>query len=233
MVSRLASAGPLSPGRRCEPSAHRCAAIRQGSAPQSPNAIPQTPVARLQLGSLAPPRVQRPGLRYPARMRIDEIIDGQSADLLGRVLPAEDRGGDRAAVRDRALAAASSSPTSSRSPTAPAARPAMGTVEITKALKDELGFETMAHLSCVGETTEGLGGDARPDRRRRGSRTSSPCAATRRAGEDGLRPARGRARQRRRARRLHLRRLGLHDRRRLLPRGPPRGARPRDRPRAT
>ncbi|HEX3736921.1 MAG TPA: methylenetetrahydrofolate reductase [NAD(P)H] [Solirubrobacterales bacterium] len=31
-----------------------------------------------------------------------------------------------------------------------------GTVEITRALKDELGLETMAHLSCVGETTEGL-----------------------------------------------------------------------------
>ena len=31
-----------------------------------------------------------------------------------------------------------------------------GTVEITRRLKDELGFETMAHLSCVGETTEGL-----------------------------------------------------------------------------
>ena len=31
-----------------------------------------------------------------------------------------------------------------------------GTVEITRALKDELGFETMAHLSCVGETAEGL-----------------------------------------------------------------------------
>jgi methylenetetrahydrofolate reductase (NADPH) len=31
-----------------------------------------------------------------------------------------------------------------------------GTVEITKALKDDVGFETMAHLSCVGETTEGL-----------------------------------------------------------------------------
>jgi methylenetetrahydrofolate reductase (NADPH) len=31
-----------------------------------------------------------------------------------------------------------------------------GTVEITTALKDGLGFETMAHLSCVGETTEGL-----------------------------------------------------------------------------
>ena len=31
-----------------------------------------------------------------------------------------------------------------------------GTVEIARALKDEIGFETMAHLSCVGETTEGL-----------------------------------------------------------------------------
>jgi methylenetetrahydrofolate reductase (NADPH) len=31
-----------------------------------------------------------------------------------------------------------------------------GTVEITKALKDDLGYETMAHLSCVGETTDGL-----------------------------------------------------------------------------
>jgi methylenetetrahydrofolate reductase (NADPH) len=31
-----------------------------------------------------------------------------------------------------------------------------GTVEITTALKDEIGFETMAHLSCVGETAEGL-----------------------------------------------------------------------------
>jgi methylenetetrahydrofolate reductase (NADPH) len=31
-----------------------------------------------------------------------------------------------------------------------------GTVEITKALREDLGLETMAHLSCVGETTEGL-----------------------------------------------------------------------------
>jgi len=31
-----------------------------------------------------------------------------------------------------------------------------GTVEITKALKDDLGYETMAHLSCVGESREGL-----------------------------------------------------------------------------
>jgi methylenetetrahydrofolate reductase (NADPH) len=33
-----------------------------------------------------------------------------------------------------------------------------GTVEITRALKDDLGYETMAHLSCVGESTEGIGG---------------------------------------------------------------------------
>ncbi|HET7484728.1 MAG TPA: methylenetetrahydrofolate reductase, partial [Solirubrobacterales bacterium] len=32
-----------------------------------------------------------------------------------------------------------------------------GTVEITRALKDDLDYETMAHLSCVGETAEGLG----------------------------------------------------------------------------
>jgi methylenetetrahydrofolate reductase (NADPH) len=31
-----------------------------------------------------------------------------------------------------------------------------GTVEISCALKDDLGMETMAHLSCVGETTDGL-----------------------------------------------------------------------------
>jgi methylenetetrahydrofolate reductase (NADPH) len=31
-----------------------------------------------------------------------------------------------------------------------------GTVEITRALGEELGFETMAHLSCVGETAAGL-----------------------------------------------------------------------------
>ena len=31
-----------------------------------------------------------------------------------------------------------------------------GTVEITRALKHEVGLEVMAHLSCVGETTDGL-----------------------------------------------------------------------------
>jgi methylenetetrahydrofolate reductase (NADPH) len=31
-----------------------------------------------------------------------------------------------------------------------------GTVEITQALKDDLGYETMAHLSCVGEGRDGI-----------------------------------------------------------------------------
>jgi methylenetetrahydrofolate reductase (NADPH) len=31
-----------------------------------------------------------------------------------------------------------------------------GTVEITRALKDDIGLETMAHLSCVGESREGI-----------------------------------------------------------------------------
>ena len=31
-----------------------------------------------------------------------------------------------------------------------------GTVEMTRALKHELGLEVMAHISCVGETTDGL-----------------------------------------------------------------------------
>jgi len=31
-----------------------------------------------------------------------------------------------------------------------------GTVEITRALKEQVGLETMAHLSCVGETREGI-----------------------------------------------------------------------------
>ena len=31
-----------------------------------------------------------------------------------------------------------------------------GTVETTRAIRDEYGVEAMAHLSCVGETTDGL-----------------------------------------------------------------------------
>ena len=79
-----------------------------------------------------------------------------------------------------------------------------GTVEITRALKDELGYETMAHLSCVGETTEGLADDAGANRRGRDRERLRPARRPAR-GAGGLRPARGRAGQRRRAGRLHRR----------------------------
>ena len=105
-----------------------------------------------------------------------------------------------------------------------------GTVEITKALKDDLGLETMAHLSCVGETTDGL--SVTLDRiAEAGIENVFALRGDPPRGQQRLRPARGRSGQRRGAGRVHLRGLGLHDRRRLLPRGPSRGPRPRHRPR--
>ena len=101
---------------------------------------------------------------YPARMRIDEIIAARTADLLGRVLPAEDGGGDRAAATRRRGSWRALEPDFVSVTYGAGGSTRDGTVEITKALKDELGFETMAHLSCVGETTEGLAGDPGPDR---------------------------------------------------------------------
>ena len=72
------------------------------------------------------------------------------------------------------------------------------------ALKDELGLETMAHLSCVGETREGLA--ATLDRiAGAGIENVLALRGDPPRGRGGLRPARGRPRQRRRAGRLHLR----------------------------
>ena len=125
---------------------------------------------------------------------------------------------------------ASWSPTSSRSPTAPAARPARARSRSPRRSRTSSGFETMAHLSCVGETREGLA--ATLDRiAEAGIENVFALRGDPPRGRGGLRPARGRPRQRRRAGRVHLGGLGLHDRRRLLPRGPPRGPRPRHRPR--
>ena len=104
MVSRLASVGPLSPGRKANlarPS-RRCQGVVESTIPQTPK---KCRVARIRTGAPSPLHARWSGFTYSAPMRIDEIIDVQDADLLGRVLPAEDRGGDRAAVRDRALAA--------------------------------------------------------------------------------------------------------------------------------
>ena len=52
-----------------------------------------------------------------------------------------------------------------------------GTVDITTALKDEVGLEVMAHLSCVGETADGL--DATLERLRDAGRGPSHAACGR------------------------------------------------------
>ena len=90
-------------------------------------------------------------------MRIDEILaTRRRARLLVRVLPAQDRRG-RANLRHRArVAARSSSPTSCRSPTGAGGSTRDRTVELTKWIKQELGIEAMAHLSCVGATRDEL-----------------------------------------------------------------------------
>ena len=56
----------------------------------------------------------------------------------------------------RSSRCASSSRTSCRSPTARAARRATGRVKLTKWIKQELGIETMAHLTCVGASRDEL-----------------------------------------------------------------------------
>ena len=101
-----------------------------------------------------------------------------------------------------------------------------GTVEIAERIKRDHGLEVMAHLSCVGETRDGLAsildrfaaigienvlalrGDPP-----RGQRDFEPP-------EDGLSSAAELTG-------VHHRRLRLLDRGRLLPRGPPRGAQTR------
>ena len=92
---------------------------------------------------------------YPPGMRIDEIIAARKPTFSVEFFPPKTRGGDRAALRDGARAQPLEPDFVSVTYGAGGST-RDGTVEITTALKDEIGFETMAHLSCVGETTEGL-----------------------------------------------------------------------------
>ena len=79
-----------------------------------------------------------------------------------------------------------------------------GTVEIAERIKRDHGLEVMAHLSCVGETREGLAVDPRPLRRDRDRQRARP--ARRPAPRRGrLHPARGRALLGGRADRVHHR----------------------------
>ena len=113
-------------------------------------------------------------------------------------------------------------PSSSRSPTARAGPPAQRTVEITKWIKQELGIEAMAHLSCVGEPVERLReilDEVGAGRHRERARPARRPAARR----DGVEAAPRRAGLLDRAGRADRRGLRLLHRRGVLPRGPPRG----------
>ena len=92
-----------------------------------------------------------------------------------------------------------------------------GTVEIATRIKREHGLEAMAHLSCVGETREGL--TEILDRfEAAGIENVLALRGDPPRGRGRVPGAGWRAVQRRRARRVHLRALRLHDRRRLLSR---------------
>ena len=141
--------------------------------------------ARVNLDTIVSRLVELP------RMRIDrDHRRGRRAALLVRVLPAQDRR-RRAGPAGRAgVAAASSSPTSCRSPTAPAARTRDRTLELTKWIKQELGIEAMAHLSCVGATRDELRDDPRRHERRRDRERAGAARRPARAARPTGRPTR-------------------------------------------
>jgi methylenetetrahydrofolate reductase (NADPH) len=95
-------------------------------------------------------------LAYPLLMRVDEIIAAQRPTFSVELFPPKTaEATEQLYETARALAHLEPDFVSVTYGAGGATRD--GTVEITRALKDEIGFETMAHLSCVGETTEGLG----------------------------------------------------------------------------
>jgi methylenetetrahydrofolate reductase (NADPH) len=88
-------------------------------------------------------------------MRIDEIISGSQPTFSVEFSPPKDAGKTEELMETaRQLAAFDLDFASVTYGAGGSTR--QGTVEVTRRLKDEVGLETMAHLSCVGETTEGL-----------------------------------------------------------------------------
>ncbi len=88
-------------------------------------------------------------------MRIDEIISAaQPCFSVEFFPPKSDEGRDQLLETARALAALEPAFVSVTYGAGGSTRD--GTVEISNRLQNEIGLETMAHLSCVGETTEGL-----------------------------------------------------------------------------
>src|SRR6478672_5365936 len=92
---------------------------------------------------------------YPQRMRIDEIIAARRPTFSVEFFPPKSEEAT-AQLYATARELAQLEPDFVSVTYGAGGSTRDGTVEITTALKDELGFETMAHLSCVGETTAGL-----------------------------------------------------------------------------
>ena len=126
------------------------------------------------------PLARAPRRRYPSRMRVDEIIAGKRPTFSVQFSPPRTPEGE-VALFETARQLRELEPDFVSVTYGAGGSTRDGTVEITRALKDDLGFETMAHLSCVGELPRAF---RRPSTRspRRGSRTSSPCVATRPVG---------------------------------------------------
>ena len=88
-------------------------------------------------------------------MRIDEILDSRRPVFSVEFFPPKTEDG-RAQMFETARSLRELDPDFVSVTYGAGGSTREGTVEMTRALRDELGFETMAHLSCVGETTEGL-----------------------------------------------------------------------------
>jgi len=79
----------------------------------------------------------------------------EPAVLLGRVLPAQDRGG-REVLFETVEVLRKLEPHFFSVTYGAGGATREGTLETTRAIRDEYGSEAMAHLSCVGETAESL-----------------------------------------------------------------------------
>src|SRR5262249_43566273 len=97
----------------------------------------------------------RRGRSSPARMRVDEISGGDGPTFSVEFFPPKtEEAGEQLFATARSLRELEPDFVSVTYGAGGSTRE--GTVEITKRLRDEHGLEAMAHLSCVGETTEGL-----------------------------------------------------------------------------
>ncbi len=103
-------------------------------------------------GTPNPPSQAR---RYSPRMRIDEILASKRPVFSVEFFPPKsEEATEQLYATARSLAELEPDFVSVTYGAGGSTRD--GTVEITRALKDGLGLETMAHLSCVGESTEGI-----------------------------------------------------------------------------